>query len=239
VERVEDPIGNLVCRSEVTAYLREVQHQRQFSPFAVTYTLGSQGKRWHKIATEEDAFKVLEAQRARHAPSATWQIWKDITKDRGFSLLPANKPDSDKEWLWLRVWHEEEEYWEETYHHCLEDLNLSLLRAVDFDIHIFIGIYACVHIEERSQEPEVEDKLTYLGIMFHNKPIYELYKTLTEGSLVFAWEDGTNEAHILHSESEEEVTFDRSVRALTKHVVTNHDKLNRSVVFCPAVSEKK
>lgn len=138
-----------MCRSEVTAMLRDLEFGRRHVPYFVRYRAGSTTKEWNKgLDTFEKCVARLEQEKPRHVGNADWRIYRELTAAlRNTEDIPDNV-ETPEGWLLLRQWHPGErdsDYLSIGEYENLKELRADMLKEEAFDCFTLSAIYACVH----------------------------------------------------------------------------------------------
>ena len=188
----------VMCRSDVTGMVRDMEFERRMSPYVVTYDVLKTGegitKRWlNGLDTMEKAMAVLEREKPRYAPTADWRIYTDLTAIA--RQMKEEFPDDvvlSEGWLWLRIWHPgeyEADYWSESLFDNLADVRVAILEEEALDMYSVTAVYACVHHEARPEEPAAEPPPEWSHIASPTHDTVDLEEA-ANGGVALLWENG-------------------------------------------------
>lgn len=149
----------LMCRSEVTAMIRDLEFDRRHVPFFVRYQAGSTTKEWrNNLDSFEACAELLEREKRRHISTGDWRIYRELTAAlRQTDDIPEDVKTPEG-WLILRQWHRVEyggEYWTIGDYDSLHDLRADMLQEEAYDIHTVTAIYACVRHDPPPEQAAV------------------------------------------------------------------------------------
>ena len=199
------PVGFVsMCRSEVTAVVRDLEYYRRMVPYIVKYQHRSTVKTWMKgIESFESAVALMEREKARHVPTAKWWIYGDMTA--ALRHLKAGEEDLPEDllvcddWLWLRMWYPGKyrgDYWSHSFYENLTELRLDMIEEENDYIHAVTGIYACLHhdappVKEEAPGPKCR-------VLAEAKRPEDTEQALA-GGIAVMWEKGGDKVKILYT----------------------------------------
>ena len=159
IQRVrEEGASNILCRSEVTAFIRSLEYKRLIAPFVVMREKGSQSKTWEgrTIDSLKKALAVVQREKDRHAPG-DWKVWEDVTAEA--RTLPAPAVMDSEAGFMVRGFFPGAvgaEHWEKSYYEELIDALVRIVKMQEFEPDAICAIYACRYheaLEEEKAEP--------------------------------------------------------------------------------------
>jgi len=164
IQRVrEEDASNILCRSEVTEFIRSLEYKRRIAPFLVIREKGTQSIQWKgkQIDSLEEALAVVQREKDRHAPGGDWKVWEDVTATA--EAIAVTDDIKSEAGFMIRGWFPGEvggEYWQKEYCEELQQALLSIVRMQEFDPDAVCAVYACrYHEAPEEQKPEPDWKV--------------------------------------------------------------------------------
>jgi len=160
--------SDMVCRSEVTEFIRSIEYNRRIVPFSVIHTRRVQSAyrslcfQGEQIDSLEKALAVVQREKGRRI-AGDWKVWEDVTEE-ATALAVGDDMESEAGFM-VRGWFpgesgtERGQSSEEDYCEELEQALLTMVRMQEFEPDAVCAVYACRHhepLKEERREPDWE-----------------------------------------------------------------------------------